>query len=449
MKTIAVILLGLTALSVGAVEKITLAEAARRAVARSPGLRAAESAVDEARRGQSEASATHYPRLDAGSAFTRGDGPVYAFASLLDQRNFTQSNFDVETLNHPGYVNNIKSYVRAGIPIFVGYDIQSFEKMAGLGVAQAERMSAGAGQAVRLAVLEVGIQTLRAKALSLLLAVRIRDSIQDIQSAQRLRGKGLVLGSDYFAAEAVLSGLKAWRVQNDKMAEAGQESLAVVLGLDSQEFELVGTLQRTGPTLPSLKDLIGLARVNRADVQSSALSAERAEVAAFKEKSAILPRIDAMAQAETNTEDFSSNPSNRLLMLRAEWALGDPAYGARRKKAEDVSRAERQRQAATEERARIEIIQSLRQFEGVSSALPLLDETVDNAKQSLDLFRPLYREGRQSILDVLRAEEALARAESARVDALAQFHLLRARTLAAAGILDEGAVGALSAAVQP
>lgn len=448
MKFFPLLLIGLLSFPLGAVERITLAEAARRAVERSPTLRAAKAQVDESRRVRSEVSATNYPRLDAGSAFTRGDGPVYAFASLLDQRSFTAANFDVGTLNHPGYVNNIKSYLRAGIPIFAGYEIQSYEKMAGLGVTQAERMLAGETQSVRLAVLEAAIQTLQAQALGDILAARIRASNEEIQNAQKLRAKGLVLGSDYFAAEALLSGLKAWRVQTDKMAEGGQESLAVLLGLDPLAFELAGTLRGGGPAIPPLNDLIGLSRVNRADVQASALAADRADVAVFKEKSAILPRIDAMAQAETNTEDFSSNPSNRLVMLRAEWALGDPGYGARRKKAEDVSRGERQRQAATEERARIEIIQSLRRYEGAMDALPLLEETVGKAQQSLDLFRPLYREGRQSILDVLRAEESLSRAESRRLDALAQLHLQRARTLAAAGILDEGVLGALSMAVE-
>ncbi|MBK8574475.1 MAG: TolC family protein [Elusimicrobia bacterium] len=191
-----------------------------------------------------------------------------------------------------------------------------------------------------------------------------------------------------------------------------------------------------------------MSRINRADVRSSALAAEQAEVAAFKERSTFWPRVDAMAQAETNTEDFSSNPSNRLVMVQAQWALGDPAYVARRKKAADASQASRQQQAAIEERARIEILQSLRRYEGARDTLPLLTETVENAKQSLALFRPLYREGRQSILDVLRAEEGLARADALRLEAVAQLHLQRARTLAAAGILDEGALGALSAALE-
>jgi outer membrane protein TolC len=436
------------AVPLSAAERLTVAEVSRRAVARNFGLRAADAQVDLARRAQSEATAINFPRLDAGSALTRGDGPVYAFASLLDQRNFGVENFDIGTLNHPGYVTNIKSYLRAGIPIFAGYEIQSGGKLAALAVSQAERLASGARQDLRLAVFEAAIQTLQARALVDQLDNRIRSSRDEIENAKKLRAKGLVLGSDYFAAQAVHSGLKAWRLQTEKMAETGQDSLGVLLALDPVGFELIGSLRPGGPPLPSLSELTALARENRADVRFSALSAEQADVAAFREKSTFLPRVDAMAQAETNTEDFSSNPSNRLVMVQAQWALGDPTYVARRKKAVGASRASRQQQAAIEERAQIEILQSLRRYESARDSLPFLTETVENAAQSLSLVRPLYREGRQSILDVLRAEEGLARADALRLEAVAQIHLQRARTLAAAGILDEGAIGALSAAVE-
>ena len=447
-KFVLLLFAAVVAIPLSAGERLTLAEAARRAVARNFGIRAAEAQVDEARRARSEVAASNYPRLDAGSTFTRGDGPVYAFASLLDQRNFGAENFDIGTLNHPGYVTNFKSYLRAGVPIFAGYELQSFGKMAGLGLSQAESMAAGVRQEVRLTVLEIWIQTLQAKMVSARLAERIRASTDEIENAERLRAKGLVLGSDFFAAQAVLSGLKAWRLQTDKMVQAGQDSLAVLLGQEAEGFQIEGTLSAGGPPLPSLSDLCAFARINRADLRAADYESQRAEVAAFKEKSTFLPRVDAMAQAETNTEDFSSNPSNRLVMVQAQWALGDPSYVARRKKAEEVSRVGRASRSAIEERARIDILQSLRRYEGARDALPLLDETRGQAKQSLDMFRPLYREGRQSILDVLRAEEALARSESGYIEGLAQLHLQRARTLAAAGILDEGALGALSAAVE-
>ena len=66
------------------------------------------------------------------------------------------------------------------------------------------------------------------------------------------------------------------------------------------------------------------------------------------------------------------------------------------------------------------------------------------AAESLELFRPLYRSGRQSILDVLRAEEGLARADIHYLDALYRIHSGYLRLASSMGRLDEGTVSRLS-----
>ncbi|MBK9694145.1 MAG: TolC family protein [Elusimicrobia bacterium] len=433
----------LLAAAATAAEPRSLADIAREAVERAPALRAAQSAIDMARRARSEARAQAYPRLDAGSAFTRGDGPVYAFASLLDQRDFGPGNFAIGTLNRPGYVSNIKSFLRAGMPLFTGFEMQTARRLAGLAVTQAEVQARGVRDEIRRRVLEAGLAALHGRALAAALADRIKASEEEVAGAQRLRARGLVLGSDYFAAEAVLSGLKAGRVQAEKMAQGAEESLGILLGHNAPA-PVRGTLRSSGPALPTAERLWGHARDHRADLAAARLDAEMAGKSVDRARASLFPTLDAMAEAQTNTADFSSNPSQRLLMLRAQWALGDPSAAARRAKARFGAEAAEERRAALEEQARVEILQSVRAHEGAGEALPLLDATVDHAARSLEAFRPLYREGRQSLLDVLRAEEALARAHSARLETLAQWHLNRVRALAAAGALDEGALTALS-----
>lgn len=430
-----------------AAEPRSLADIARQALERSPALRAAQSSVDQSRRGRSEARAHAYPRLEAGTAFTRGDGPVYAFASLLDQRDFGPGNFDIATLNRPGYLSNFKSYVRAGVPLFTGFELTAVRRAAGLAVTQSEAQARGVRQEIRRRVLEAGLAALQGRALARVLSERIDASEKEVASAQRLRSRGLVLGSDYFAAEAVLSGLRAWRVQADKMAQAAEESLGVLLG-DNAPAPVRGSLRAGGPGLPSTETLLAHARDHRADLAAARLDAEMARVMVDKERSSLFPTVDAMAEAQTNTEDFSSNPFQRLLMLRAQWAIGDPTYGARRGKVQAGARAAEERRDALDEQARVEILQAVRAHEGARDALGYLDATVEQATRSLDAFRPLYQEGRQSILEVLRAEDALARAQAARLDALNQLHLTRVRALAAAGALDEGAITALSASLE-
>ena len=76
-----------------------------------------------------------------------------------------------------------------------------------------------------------------------------------------------------------------------------------------------------------------------------------------------------------------------------------------------------------EESIRIEVSQAYDAYQGALTALPVAKDTLDRAAKSLDLFRPLYHSGRQSIIEVLRAEEGLAKAQAAYLQALFQAHI--------------------------
>ncbi|MDE2290642.1 MAG: hypothetical protein KGL53_01060, partial [Elusimicrobia bacterium] len=64
----------------------------------------------------------------------------------------------------------------------------------------------------------------------------------------------------------------------------------------------------------------------------------------------------------------------------------------------------------------------------------------EHAAKSLELFRPLYRQGRQSVLEVLRAEDALAQSQLAVIDILERLDEGWAGLTAAAGGLDEASL---------
>ncbi|PIR15789.1 MAG: hypothetical protein COV48_12425, partial [Elusimicrobia bacterium CG11_big_fil_rev_8_21_14_0_20_64_6] len=70
------------------------------------------------------------------------------------------------------------------------------------------------------------------------------------------------------------------------------------------------------------------------------------------------------------------------------------------------------------------------------------------ARESLKQVRPLYREGRQSVLDVLRAEEAVARLEETRLEALYRQRAEWASLRAAQGLFDDAAVATLTLSLE-
>ena len=43
-------------------------------------------------------------------SFQTSNNPVFAFGSLLNQRRFAESNFAIDSLNSPGFVNNFQTW---------------------------------------------------------------------------------------------------------------------------------------------------------------------------------------------------------------------------------------------------------------------------------------------------------------------------------------------------
>jgi outer membrane protein TolC len=407
---------------------------------RNPGVAGARYRVQEADAALRETQMKRLPSLTVNSEFTRGDNPVYTFGTLLEQRSFTQANFALDSLNNPGLLSNFKNSFEVGVPLFTGFELQSSERLGRLG-----RDAAASGQELtventRYQVVESFLHVLLQKELSQALAERIDASGAEIENARKLKEKGLVLGSDYYAAQAILGGLKAWRVQAEAGLAAARSGLATLMGVAPQSLSVNGVLTQKEYPLEQESALVESALRQRPELRQSALREDMSSVLRRKEGLSLLPKVEAFAAAETDTNDFNGNPWNKMFGVRASLPLGDPAYPSRRSRAQaslEASRAETQR---AQEAVRIEVSQVYQSYKGVRESLPIAKDTLDKATQSLELFRPLYREGRQSIMEVLRAEEGMAKAQSAYLESLYRLHAGRARLLLAAGSLDGPAV---------
>jgi outer membrane protein TolC len=421
-------------------ETTPLVPLVRRALDRSPLLRAAAARRDEALAGRREVRAQRWPALRARASFTRGDDPVYVFGSLLQQQAFTPAHFAVDVLNDPGYYNHAIGSLELGAPLFAGGTLTTQARLAALGAEQADRWGEAQRQKLRFDAAQAALEVLLRRRQLAALDETIASSRREVEDARRLKEKGLVLGSDYFAAEAILSGLQAWRRQLAARREDAEARLAERTSTAPGELEPAGELAEAAYDVPSEADLLARAVRERPDLAAARLRADGAELERRQAGRGAWPRVEAFAAVEAHTEDFSSAPTDRVGGVRASLFLGDPAYGARREKTRLRAQAGRDEAAGAEEQARLEVRQARRAHAAATETLPLTRETMDRARRSLELFRPLHREGRQSIIEVLRAEEALARAENAYWETVHGVHASFLALRLAAGSLDDAAL---------
>jgi outer membrane protein TolC len=422
-----------------------LADLVAKALANDPAQRAADADADHARALRREARAARWPVLRLSSAFTRSDDPVYVFGSLLRRRDFTAPNFALDFLNNPPYHNLVATSLEVGAPLYLGGETSRRVEWAGHRFESASLQAETARQARRLAVIHTYIDAALARAQSRALAERLAESEDEIRNARRLTEKGLVLGSDFYAAQALRDGLRAWAAQTDARADAASARLAVLTG---EPPAVPPSLGAAGYAVPDEATL--LARLaERPDLRGARADERAARSLEGQTRARTWPRLEAFAVVETDTEDLGRNPSHRAAGLRAAWTLADPAAPARGAQARAAVQAAGARADAAGQTARADTVQAFTIWKAAVRTLPTLEDAESAADRALNLFRPLYREGRQSLLDVLRAEDGLARAQTARLETLAEIHRGYARLHFAAGVLSDDTVRDMDARLAP
>lgn len=392
-----------------------------------------------------EAKNNRLPRLAVRSAYTRGDEPVYAFASAMKQGTFSMAS--MATINDPEPASNYQASLEAGIPLFTGFAISRGIEMREAGARALDAASARAEAGVRFSVVHQWLTALLRRHLLATVEEAVADSEKEMKSADSLREKGMVLGSDYYAAEAILAGLKAYRSQWRRAYDLERERLNIMLGRPKDAaFEPAGRLDEADFKVGPQGDYLAGALERRADLKAAGEAEKAAAAWASLQKNSILPTVEAFGVLETNSERLSDFSSSNLYGVRLALPLGDPGRSSRRKAAEARIGQQRAEAGGLRRQAAGEVAAAWQNYMGAVESARDAALTHEKARQSLELFRPLYRQGRQSVMEVLRAERAVLEARAAWYENLFKINLFYAQLRLASETLDGSAVAEIASA---
>jgi hypothetical protein len=90
-------------------EALTLRRAVDLALQSHPLVAAADAGEKEGEARIRHARSGYLPRIHFSESLQRGNNPVFVFSSLLNQRQFSQGNFSLASLNRPDALNNYQS----------------------------------------------------------------------------------------------------------------------------------------------------------------------------------------------------------------------------------------------------------------------------------------------------------------------------------------------------
>jgi cobalt-zinc-cadmium efflux system outer membrane protein len=422
---------------------VTLQEAVEKGLKADNIIKEEAARVGGAEAGLRQARLSRLGGFKLNGMYTDGTDPVYAFATAMKQGTFGMAS--LATINDPSPARNYMAGIEAGVPLFTGFAISNAVKMGELGAGAARSGYERARSGVTFKITYQWLTVLLRKRLAALAADSVQAAETELRTAQMLKEKGMVLGSDYYGAEAILSTLRGYSVNWNKALATEKEKLAIAIGEDpSAGAEPAGELAEAAYTDKTREELGAAAAGGRRDIQALEKLAAVSRAAQDMQKNSVLPTVEAFGTWETNSESLSDFKSNRLVGLRMSIPLGDPAYFAKKDAAGAQAAMAASRVEEARRQAAVEVAEALDGYSAARESLPVAKETVEKARQSLELFRPLYRQGRQSVLEVLRAQASVLQAEAAYYETLYKLNLYHAQTLLASETLDAAAVKDMS-----
>lgn len=344
------------------------------------------------------------PRIQGITSVTRGDDPVFVFGSLLHEGAFTLDNFDLNRLNTPRPHTTYNASLEGQMPIFDAFQTISRVRSAKLQIDSARFEASFTKMEAFLVAAEA---YLRAIAVDKLLATvnEVNDaSAGDIKQAEDLKDKGLILGADFYAAKVMHGNIIQLKNQLLREKQATRILLNILMGQDPfKPFEIQGNLVENTHDVKQLQGWLERAYKSRPDIAAIDKTIQAQGVEVTREKSTILPRLDAFGEARDDTHNFKSDGGqNYIVGLKAQMDLFDPSYSSRVRVSKETLKKLESDKLILRDSITKDLANEYAHYQTVQDNLPVTQKMMDDAKQAVDFMLPLYREGRKSIADLLQ-----------------------------------------------
>lgn len=344
------------------------------------------------------------PRIQGVTSVTRGDDPVFVFGSLLHEGVFTSEDFALSRLNTPRPHTTYNVSLEGQLPIFDAFQTISRVRSAKLQIDSARYEESFTRMEAFLVASEAYLRAIAVEKMLSTVNQVSQDSESDIKQAEDLKEKGLILGADFYSAKVMYGAIIQLKNQLTQERLAAHILLNILMGEDPFiPFDIQGNLAQDSKDLKELQAWFGEAYKSRPDFAAIDRVIQSQDIEVSREKSTILPRVDAFGEVRDDTHNFKSNGGqNYMVGIKAQMDIFDPAYSSRVRRQKETLEKLKMDKEILKDAITKDLANEYAHYHTNQDNLPVSQKMFDDAKQAVDLIIPLYREGRKSIADLLQ-----------------------------------------------
>jgi outer membrane protein len=420
-------------------DAISLKEAVRQSMARSKVIEASAASRDAASARVAEAKAGLLPKVNYSESWTRSDNPVFVFSSLLTQRQFSASNFDVASLNRPDYLNNFQSLVTGDQPLYDAGKTRRAVRTAKLGEDLSREDSRRSQMEVIAQVVRFYYDTqLGAEQVNVTLQA-MRSAEADLERSEARRASGMATDADVLSIRVHLAAVREEQIRRSADLEVARAAMndAIGLPLDSVHV-LTSPLEPLPIAQTELSGYEKNAVDGRPEARQARVAAEIATVQAADARGNYLPQVTLRGAFETDRPRFADRGGeNWLVSMGFRWNLfNGGADKAKIAESEATTRRAAAERARAESGIRLQVRQAWANLNAAQQRIESAQASVAEAQESLRISQNRFATGLSTVTDLLRTETALLETQTRYLAAVHDQRIAAAMLEFAAGTLN-------------
>ena len=393
--------------------QLTLGDAVKRALEKSPSLAIATKKLEGAEARELGSMSAFFPRLDFQEYYLRTDQPVASFGSLLNQGRFTQQDFALDRLNDPASLDNFQTRFTVHQPLFVGGRLLNQYKMS-----RSEKKASELD--LEWARSEVAFQAIQgywglslAQESEKVARMAVQTAEESLKQIEMLHREGTVVRSDLLSARVRLAKFQDSLVKARGRVRVAERALELLIGDTPEGTYEVASLtppaQKETPE-PSPENLLTVAKEHRQEYISLKARWDSAKAAARAAWGDFLPSLGLEASYEWNSPQFAeAQEGSYIFGLGVQWNLFRGLEDqARLKEARSNEEMILHQLRALEDRMVLEIEEASVAVTTGQESIRVTEKSVGQAEENLRIVRQRYREGLTTVVELEQAETALS-----------------------------------------
>ena len=424
------------AMAAPSVQSLTLKEAISMALENNNLIKAAGYRATAAHQGIAIASSRYYPQLLFEETFAASNAPTQTFMMKLDESRFTQEDFEINNLNHPGTWHDFKT----GLTLQQTLYSPSLAPARNIAVKTAEKELLNVDavkQDIAFQVLRLYLDVQRSEARFKAAEKAVTEAQEHGRLATVRSSAGTGLRSDELRARTHLSSAEQQLITalNDRIL--AKMHLAITVGLkDGDKADIAEPLTRLSRP-PQPDELTMAALENRSELRQSRVELEKADASLRLARSGYLPALDAFASYQLHAKDvpFGSDNDAWMAGVTFKWHLFDGfrTNHERDREAAGRSAAAQLLESKTKE-IKFQVQESFLRREEMGKRLEVARHALLDAEETVRLLSRRFENSLATMVELLDAQTALNQARANLVDTEANYALAGGRVYYAAGI---------------